>query len=300
MSKRGLVVDISSKPIYVEQEPIEWHGREHWPPGGPRSKLVGLRSRGIPENTLRAWLLYWDELAAADSYTPTIRTDDEQFLIDSQFLKLIKTSSSSMDGERAEQFAAFQDLERLEPGLWCMASEEAASNIEISAQPMQGRVALIRLYNVFPIPERETPFADILEFKERRKDELITLRMELEDMYQRIINSDDPAAAFATETDRLGQAVKDVVAATKESGWRLRFGGIETRIKWELDPKWFVAGAAGGGMLAGPLGAIIGSAVGLVPKVEFSSRAALERSPRRKTPYEYVALARREFGSVTG
>jgi hypothetical protein len=119
-------------------------------------------------------------------------------------------------------------------------------------------------------------------------------------MYQRIIGSDDPAAAFATETDRLGQAVKDVLAATKETGWQLRFGGIETRIKWELDLKWFAAGAAGGGVLGGPLGAIIGSAVGLVPKIEFSTRTALERSPRRKTPYEYVALARREFGSIAG
>lgn len=89
----------------------------------------------------------------------------------------------------------------------------------------------------------------------------------------------------------------DVTRTTKEACWRIRFSGIETRVKWEFDLKWVTAGAAGGSVvLGGPLGAIIGGAAGLTPKIEFSSAAALERAPSRATPYEYVALTQKEIG----
>jgi hypothetical protein len=296
MSKRGLVINISSEPIWVDHG-AEFGGRIHYPPNKRHHSLAGLTSTGIPENALRAWLLYWDELATADSRLPTVRTNDEKFLIESKVLKLTETTKFETD-ERAAQFNVFRRLEQLEPGLWCMASEEAASSNKISDQRLEGRFAMVRLFNLLPIPVQETPLAEILEFKERRKDELIHLRIELEGMYQRIASSVDPAAAIATESDRLGEAIGGIFEVTKESGLRFRFGGIEARIKWEFDLERIAATTAGGAMLGGQIGAIIGGATGLMPKIEFSSAAALERSPQRKTPYEYVALAHRELRAV--
>ncbi|UWR04361.1 hypothetical protein K3740_06680 [Ruegeria conchae] len=300
MSKRGLVVKlpttgISSEPI-LDPHFLEM-GTQRLSFGLPKPRILAEKSQGFPICSIRRWLMYWDELAIPKPYAPIWHTSDEEYLLEAGFIKVIETPEDA--DYRGAQIRLWQELEKLEPGLWCLASEEPVPRVETPEKSNIGRANLIRLYNVLPIPLGTVPFSEILNFKRTRREELTQLRVTLEEMYQVIASSEDQAAATQTEIDKLLLAVGQVVRVAKEAGLEIRFGGIEARVKWEFDLQWGAVGAIGGSiLLESPVGAVIGAALGAAPKLEFSSVAALECVSPRSTPFEYVALASREFGGL--
>ncbi len=71
---------------------------------------------------------------------------------------------------------------------------------------------------MLPVPSPGTPFIDILEFKQRRKDELLEFRTYLDDIYQKIINSADIPRSKNTEISKLETAIKNLDETLSESG----------------------------------------------------------------------------------
>jgi hypothetical protein len=85
-----------------------------------------------------------------------------------------------------------------------------------------GRGVLVSLHRALPVPDKDVPLQDILEFRTKRSDELIALRRHLEEIYGRIVSAGDSDLALKTELERLQQAINDYTKVFHERRFKFR------------------------------------------------------------------------------
>jgi Family of unknown function (DUF6236) len=207
-NERGLVISC----------PIEISGREMTFRSGP----------ALDPQELRFSLLFWDKLDFPINNVVGIGPDAEtQFLQSAGLLNRTMTQVIS-GGDVVSSFVqthidAFRALDQREPGVWSLSTGKNA--ISFAGDDMElGKGVLVSLYRAIPVPDKDVPLEDILEFRARRRDELITLRHHLEDIYQRVISAGDGELALNTEIERLERAIDDHIKAARGSGLKFRLG----------------------------------------------------------------------------
>lgn len=157
---------------------------------------------------LRQALLFWDAIHIPEEFGPFYE-DDEQIKLLAQ-CGLIR----SVDGPNEDQianlfggnksFAAtqgtvpiytqlrlnlFSSLEKQEPGQWAMGRGLASPELPLGERSA-GRGMLVKLTNTLPIPAGDVHLNEILEFKEKRGDELLILRQHLADVFSKLASGD--------------------------------------------------------------------------------------------------------------
>ena len=159
--KWGLVLP----PTYVIEKDL--NRAVYWT-GGPLS-----------EHELRASILFWDELnyPVVEHTNLQISTDFE-FLIQSGVMKRLKVDTKP--GRLATMLqrgylTAFRTLDNLEPGKWSVGFGSNALPLPASALA-KGRGILLSLQEAIPIPDKSVPLQDILEFRQKYRDELLAFR----------------------------------------------------------------------------------------------------------------------------
>lgn len=242
---------------------------------------IHLVSTSLDPQEVRSNLLFWDKLNFPDNNLLSIGLGpDEEFLRQCGILERtmirVMGSGDMASGFRAAHVRAFQELDNAAPGAWSLATgEHSVSFLDEELEP--GRGALVRLYKAIPVPDRAAPLNDILNFKQRRKDELLALRFHLEDIYQKVVKAGDGPLSLATETGRLEKALSDHLKASKESrlGFRL----------CDLSASLNVPGALAGTLLfeSFPENLIAGAALSI------SVGVALKRKKPSATPFRYVS-----------
>ena len=114
-------------------------------------------------------------------------------------------------------------MDEREPGVWSLATGERS--IVFADRDLEtGRGALVRLHKAIPVPDKDVPLQDVLEFRERRRSELLALRYHLEQIYQRVLSAGDGELAINTELGILDRAIADHIKASKEA--RFKFCGV--------------------------------------------------------------------------
>lgn len=180
--------------------------------GGDSSKLE-----------LRKYLLYWDEIDYPSNSLIHISSSDIDYLEQTNALKRTHVAfQGPVNSGRGEFFIAAQEAalaenQKKEPGCWSMAQ---ISGVPFYTQSHVGISVDFELYGMLPVPTDDTPLVDILEFKMKRKDELVAFRNYLDDIYQKIISSADIPRAKNTEIARLEIAINDLNRVLNESGIR--------------------------------------------------------------------------------
>jgi hypothetical protein len=167
--------------------------------------------------------MYWDEIDYPSNNLIHVSSVDIDYLEQSKALKrtrvVFQGSINSGQGEFfiAAQEAALIENQKKEPGCWTIAQ---VSGVPFYTQANHGMAIDFELYGMLPVPSGDTPLADILEFKEKRRDELIAFRNHLDDIYQKIIGSADVPRAKNTEISKLEASLKDLNKVLGESGIR--------------------------------------------------------------------------------
>lgn len=205
MSRRGLVI---SNPMAVTYNGLH------------------IKNTNLDRQELRANLLFWDVLDFPKNNLLGIGPDDDTaFLISAGVIQqtTISLNGSFEMGQAAltTYLNAFRYRESQEPGAWSISTGENSLNFP-SDQVDDGRGVLVKLFHAIPVPDKEVPLADILEFRTKRRAELIALRHHLEETYQRIIISGDGPLALTTELEKLQQAISDHIKVSRETGFKLR------------------------------------------------------------------------------
>jgi hypothetical protein len=122
---------------------------------------------------------------------------------------------------------AFMQREAENPGAWAFAplaedvpwwSPTAGASTELRLEDK--RAIQFELINALPVPAEDVEFADILDYRARRRDELLAMRAYLNELYGEIMGSRDlPHTKLAILT-KLDAAIADVASTMRESGMR--------------------------------------------------------------------------------
>ncbi|AXR06507.1 DUF6236 family protein [Salinimonas sediminis] len=195
-------------------------------------------TRYLHGSELRKYLLFWDEIVYPDGpmLEKTINNPELQYLesvgvlqrhelidktinINLSRFRTVNGKRQSIDGidhlfSVHAQLEAYKIYSEREPGAWSLAK---AGYFHQKADPRMGSALDIELLNMIPIPQRQVPFDDILNFKKHRRDELLAFRCFLDSIYDNIITSGDIPRAKNAEMARLELALLDLARTLRES-----------------------------------------------------------------------------------
>ncbi len=268
---RGLVV---SPPIEIE---------------GSR---LHAKSSNLDPQELRFALLFWDRLVWPSSRAIHFASGpDEAFLEEAGVLSRPEYTvyGDAAQGVARGQIQAFLDLEQSQPGTWALAQGEN-SFLWREGFADEGKGTLVELHRAIPVPKQDVPLAEILEFRQRRRDELVLLRHHLESLVSEIEGSADKPSALQKRISEVDQACADLLAVGKE--WQFPVYLSDFKASFSLCPEKFLPSVAGGWKLAEPYGLTVASAVaavaGAASTLEIKGDYGLRSIKRPTSPYRYA------------
>jgi hypothetical protein len=154
----------------------------------------------------------------------------------------------------------------------------------------EGKGALIELHRAIPVPKHDVPLTEILEFRQRRRDELILLRDQLESFVSEIEGSADKSLALQKRVAELDQACSNLLALGKE--WQFPVYLSNIIASFSLSPQKFLPAVAVGWKMGEPYGlpaaTAVAGACGAVSTLEIKGDYGLRSMKRPRSPYRYA------------
>jgi hypothetical protein len=191
--------------------------------------------------------------------------------------------------------ATFRHLNARDSGRWSLLRGD--SSLGFGQEELEpDRAFLVQLHEAIPVPDQDVALQEVLEFKERRRAELLALRHHLEKIYLDVIRSPDRALAGAVALEEVDRAICDVLKVSRETGMKLKLSGFDASLQL-FDVNQAILGAAAGWESGlGITGAVLGGVVGgVIPKLTFKTGLGLRSTQRSDSPFEYVARFHREL-----
>lgn len=257
--------------------------------------VIGDRSlkiitSALDPQELRFSLLFWEKLNFPTNNFLHIELDpDTQFLADQGILSRTQFTPELINGMGNLESLfiqahthAFRSLDQKEPGVWSLATGE--NSISFPQNELEeGRGILLRLHRAIPVPNKDVPLADILEFRNRRRSELLALRYHLESIYQRILSAGDGELALNSEVNNLQNAIVDHIKTSKESG--LTFRNLSFSANLNLVP----AALAGIASISTGLPLVSTILNIATASIDIGLGPSLKGGKASKTPFRYVS-----------
>lgn len=289
--KRGVVVSLPTE-ISADQMSITFGG-------GP---AAGSR---LDPQELRYSLLFWDEVAwPVNNLIHVESAADELFLERAGILRRPRVemvgSFTGAEIVTRPHLQAFWELEAREPGKWSLALGERSLNWQ-QAPLGTADAAVVELLRAIPVPDADVPLEEILEFKEKRADELLALRAEIDTYVAAIVGAADPAQALVDKSKYVERACVDLLKAGHS--WKFPVRLTDLKVTVETKPGEVILKALGANVIGAhmlnldAITAFLSSiAVGALSSgVKIAGTPKLQRIRPRKTPYEYVYSFHKEL-----
>lgn len=258
----------------------------------------GSVGSALDPQELRFSLLFWDLLDYPTNNVITVGLDpDAAFLVESGILARSHAKVTGA-GEFGLAFLeghlqTYRALEKRDPGRWSLARGERSLSFR-EGETVVGRGAILELHQAIPVPNKDVPLAEVMEFKARRRAELLGLRHHLERLYQSIIDAPDRDLALATEVSDLEKAIADHIRVSKEAKFPLRLSGFQAKLDWKT-----VSAGTGAFLAASQQGlSLVGSLLsgaGAAAAISLSVGVGLRDRKASKTPFEYVSKFHKEL-----
>lgn len=262
---------------------------------------VSVSRNELDPQELRFALLFWDRLDYPSNNFADFRDPDNpeyQFLLKAGVLTashIVMSSGTAEDVVHGAFVGAYRELNKRDPEKWSLARGEKSLGFS-PGELLPNRGILLELHRAIPVPDRDIPLEDILQFKAKRKAELLNLRHHLEKVYLDITNSQERDFAKTLALSELDQAIVDVFKVGRESRMRLKLFGLEAK----LDVVDVVPGAvsaalalsAGLSLTEAFLAGVAGS---VAPKLSIKSGVGLKGHKPTATPFEYVSKYHRDL-----
>lgn len=192
-------------------------------------------SSGIDPLELRFSLLFWDRLVwPKNTFVDFGADDDSEYLMTTGIMKRPKYDVGGAFGDVVAevQLKAFHDLNAREPGLWSFAQGERTF-LDLRKHYFESNKGFsYELTSAIPVPDFSAPIADILEFKERRRDQLLELRVELDSFSRKIEKGGDREADYRAAVNDIERACINALKVSRESG--LPFRLANTKVSYNV------------------------------------------------------------------
>jgi hypothetical protein len=181
---------------------------------------------GIPPEKLRYYILYWDKVVFTDSNIFGTGLSGELETLEKAKIVSKSTARMNLNGRFSGSDLTkihFQGLAQIattlineNPGQW--AIHQSCDHLIIpSGMTSEFITADLELAQCLPVPKSDIPLDKVLDFKMRHADELLALRMTLDELYLEITKSSDIPRSKIVQIQRLEQAIKDLDQVAKQS-----------------------------------------------------------------------------------
>jgi hypothetical protein len=257
---------------------------------------------GLDPTELRFSLLYWDKLARPKSNIFGFGGgDDEQFLISAGILTRPMIFHQGGNPARIifDTFiGAMKQLDASEPGVWSLSQGDRSLFLENYPDNFFENSGIsVKLIRSIPIPAHDVPLAEILEFKEKRRDELNILHAHINELSTKInLSNEIPAETEKTIKD-IDRACADLLKVSSEWQQPFHIGDLKASINFNGLKALGAAGTAW--KLGEPYGlpAATAAAVvsGVVSAIDIQADIGFRLIKRNRTPYHYAWQAHREL-----
>lgn len=267
-------------------------------PGTVTSDL-GLRNAGgqLHPQELRFALLFWDKLVWPTGLIAGGSGPDEEFLEQVRILERPRFNNQGLPGQiwLQNQLDALEQYSTREPGVWALSEGENSLNNEfLFTEPEPG--AEIKLLRAIPIPTQETPLAEILEFKQRRSDELIAFRHHMESLTKNVHESADQSAELDLHIKEIQKVCSDLAAVGKEFQFPMQISDFSASVNFKPSLVRDVLGAWEGGSEFGlEIATIAAAAAGIRSAVKINRGPSFRPIKVPASPFKYAYYANREL-----
>jgi Family of unknown function (DUF6236) len=270
--------------------------------------------RGVPggelgqlhPQELRFALLFWERLAwpwspvlALDN--PDVPSPEVQLLHSEGVIsrpKFLPRGSSPVESASFivdTQQHALALLEKRDPGCWSMALGENSLAINDQEEAF-GHCLGMSLHRAIAVPTAEAALDDVLEFRLRRRPELLALRSAIEEAAIKVSNDADRALSLHRELEKLDAACANQVRVAKENKFPLRVGSLHTLVATTGGAYAGVAEFATSVMqLPAASAQVVGGVAAATTFGVELHRTVKALALERKTPYDYVGKYHEEL-----
>jgi hypothetical protein len=257
-----------------------------------------IKSTNIEPHELRHAILFWDKLVfPSNNLFHIASSPDFEFLESAGVLerpRYVFESATNAEPLIKSQFLAFKEREARPKELWDICQNSAAlirgNPDEISPD---GGLRL-ELLNAIPIPDKDVPLNEVLEFKRKRNDEFLAFRSKIDEFVATINSSGDPIQELQRRIIEVDQACADALKVSSE--WQFPVHLSNQKATFELRPFEIIAGGIAGYLGASAmelsqaaLAATGGAALGAKSMLKISADIGWRGLRRRRSPFAYAA-----------
>jgi len=274
-------------------------------PSSVTGSSYNLASAHLDKQGLRSSLLYWDKLAWAKS--SFIHTPNSPEIEDLVKIGVMQTPEFQLRGSGAVEdlmIAAHEHaltfFENQAPGMWSAGEGVNSFKNNNTAQLELQSGTGLTLYNALPVPSADVPLVEILDFKDRRKAELLIFRAHLDAMAKLISSADDSVEALEKALKELDTACSDLIKVTREWQFPVNLANIKASMNFNLATSASAAVTAWKNADYFNLGstekAIAAVAAGVTSNFKITADVSFQKIKRPTSPFKYLYEATRELG----
>jgi len=283
------------------------------------SKISTLDS-SIEPSELRRAVLFWDRLVWPDSRIISFASNSDEETLEKEGIltrprpvcldvpqhmnALIRSSGGStisLSDESANLFSnehvqTYIDLEQKEKGQW-MLSEGESSFMLKTQNFVAGRGQAITLARAIPLPSSNMPIPELLEFKLKRRDEIVALTHELDRFYTQIANANDSEFELARLLRVVDKHCADMISVSREAKQPFRLGSLSCSLSFDSVESAVKRAAACDAFTRATTGLpIVGGLLGAASSfVSFSPDFGMRKSVQSSSPYRVVTQMHQEL-----
>lgn len=196
---------------------------------------ISISHARLDPQELRSNLLYWDRLLLpTTNFVTGYDTEDLSFL---KSCGILETPTFNINGAMTTEIAAlpWKALAKCEsdaPGVWSVG--EGINSIHNANDMRMGRPGCqIQLYNALPTPSEDVPLSEILEFRRKRRAELLAFRSHMDNMIQEIEGSSDSEEGLKIKLKELDKTCANLASVCKE--WQTPFKLTNVKATFNLN-----------------------------------------------------------------
>ncbi|MDC7700189.1 DUF6236 family protein [Vogesella indigofera] len=270
---------------------IEMRGIVVSPPLEIDGTRLFARMSNLHPQELRFSLLFWDKLVWPSSRSIHFASGPDEIFLESA--GILTRPDYTFDGDGATgialgQIQAFIDFNEKNPGAWSLSQGEDSLLIKNGFSQISAGTSL-ELHRAIPIPKYDVPLAEILEFKHRRRDELLYFRHHLESLIPSLSNA-NRREDIDTAIQKIDAACADLVKVGREYQFPMYLSNLKANLS--ISPSKLVPSSLAGFAVGNSFGLTAASAAaGLAAigsMIEIKADINFRSAKKEVSPFKYV------------
>jgi hypothetical protein len=259
-------------------------------------------SKLLSKTDLNYYVLYWDKIIMPTNNMIHIAIPNESELISSKIIERPRVAFGQWSASGpayynplivAQSIITNELIEKEKEIDWTI--HQIGDGIIVGKDQQKEYESIkVEILNCLPVPSDEVDVQKILNFKEKRKDELLALHSAIDDIYFEILKSPDKNLSTKKEISTFKKNLDDLKKASKES--------FKKSTKYNFTTELNINGkdlglALGGGAtfdfftsgMTIPIGTVVSGIASLI-KIKASRTYSVEKA-KEKTKLNYLASA---------